>query len=914
MGEVKQKSRRQLIAVLSAAIMFLMVLMPAANVSAAERLTNTGPIDGIDVDPDVGIHNSYAWCGAVFSQGDDDYLWVGTNRDLGGAILSAAEAQLGASDFDFDLIYDISGIPKQSADKAAKIYRYNLNDPEATWEFVYENPAFSGYRKMVVFNGDLYAFAGLTNRTPMPGYQYSAVYRFSSDFEPGVNEPEAVHWTRLPNLSLSNLAMECYRSAFVYDGKLYLGIYDGRIYSTDGTGLVGMTPTNNSVPGTVFHEGWDLVANLGEMYDFAEGGNIWDIIVFNDSLYAFVTGAGFTVFKLTETDGEWAAEQIVGELEDARYPSGLGISGHVAASPFLFNDHVYVTTFANGPVFLAQGAAGNLDYAFNELFVPATIYRFDAEDEWEVVVGDFVGENVAKDKNGTVVPSAGGDMRAGFYPGDNERNPSANQYVWYMAEYQGRLYASTWDVGVFRSMLPAMLALTFAQTYGMGNVAAIMPLITEVSDNFSAVIQSLTAGELAQAIGDISILMKAAAEELQALEIDGPDALSELRGILEKLSADIVDVIEEASFTVIAQISDLRDSLSRLFFAVSQTAPEISVALKDTLSALSTTAFFLFDSSNPAGFDLFYSDDGVNFYPYTVNGLGDPNNYGGRVILPTENYGLLIFTANPFTGCQIWRLDESDKITGDIPGTALIGLNEQISFDVISVGLMPNDASVTLSDGTSVSATIEMIEELDPSFKYYRSTVEVQRNLLGQNVYVETEDPVLLYLYRVTLTGTEEFEGVLTVTIEIDGNILEGNIDLEVKGLVTVDTECSKGIKDLICSLMKENDGTYTCTLIFELLKGFKDPIEMIITGDSVPAYDLVGPDADGRYIATISGIEDNIEVTVTAAAADPVDPLDAVNSDGASDPVNWVLIGAAAAAVAVVLVIIGFYFLRAKP
>jgi len=628
---------------------------------------------------------------------------------------------------------------------------------------------------------------------------------------------------------------------------------------------VNMTPTNNATPGAVYSTGWDLVADLGKMNSNPQGTNIWDIIVYDGSLYAFITGTGFTVFKLTEADGEWTAKQIVGEKEEAQYPAGLGIGGHVAASPFLFNGYVYVTTFANGPVFLAQAAAGNLDMAFNDLYVPATIYRFNADDEWEVVVGDFVGENIAKDKNGTVVPSAGGNMRAGFYPGDNEKNPSSNLYVWYMAEYNGRLYASTWDVGVFRSMLPAMLALTFAQTYGMENVTNILSKITDVRDNLSAVIQILSESDLATALDDISVLLDKATEDIKALDIDGMNTLYEMRGILEQLAYDIVDVMEEAVGEICAPISDLRDSICGLFEAIAATAPELKAALTDTLSALSTTAFFLTDRSDPAGFDLFYSDDGVNFYPYTVNGLGDPNNYGGRVILPTENYGLLIFTANPFTGCQIWRLGDPAEITADIPETVSMKLKEEVSFDVRSVGLMPDDISVTLSDGTAVSATIEMIEELDTSFRYYSSTVEiVEKGILGQKAYEETEYPVHAYLYKVTLTGLSEFEGALDITIGIDGYQFDGAIYLEITGPVTLDIEGSIGVEDMAGYLADGTDG-YIYTLTFVLSEGFGVPIDVIITGDDSLTYDLQGPDADGKYTAVIAGIVDDIVIRVTA-------------------------------------------------
>jgi hypothetical protein len=78
--------------------------------------------------------------------------------------------------------------------------------------------------------------------------------------------------------------------------------------------------------------------------------------------------------------------------------------------------------------------------------------------------------------------------------------------------------------------------------------------------------------------------------------------------------------------------------------------------------------FFLMDTSNPPGFDLYVSEDGVNFSPVTLDGFGDPNNYGGRVLIPSE-YGLFVLTANPFTGGQVWLLGaEPEDTGGDGPG------------------------------------------------------------------------------------------------------------------------------------------------------------------------------------------------------------------------------------------------------
>lgn len=53
------------------------------------------------------------------------------------------------------------------------------------------------------------------------------------------------------------------------------------------------------------------------------------------------------------------------------------------------------------------------------------------------------------------------------------------------------------------------------------------------------------------------------------------------------------------------------------------------------------------------GFDLYVTEDGVNFETVTIDGFGDPYNHGLRVFATTDQ-GLCLGTANPFYGTQIW--------------------------------------------------------------------------------------------------------------------------------------------------------------------------------------------------------------------------------------------------------------------
>ncbi len=62
-------------------------------------------------------------------------------------------------------------------------------------------------------------------------------------------------------------------------------------------------------------------------------------------------------------------------------------------------------------------------------------------------------------------------------------------------------------------------------------------------------------------------------------------------------------------------------------------------------------------NTNPAGFDIYFTSDGINWEPLTRDGFGDQFNYGGRVMKATRSE-MYVGTANPFYGCQVWKVYE----------------------------------------------------------------------------------------------------------------------------------------------------------------------------------------------------------------------------------------------------------------
>ncbi len=67
---------------------------------------------------------------------------------------------------------------------------------------------------------------------------------------------------------------------------------------------------------------------------------------------------------------------------------------------------------------------------------------------------------------------------------------------------------------------------------------------------------------------------------------------------------------------------------------------------------------FLYQANdNPAGFDIYMSQDGINWNALTLDGFGDQFNYGGRVMKSSDNT-MYVGTANPFYGCQVWTVKD----------------------------------------------------------------------------------------------------------------------------------------------------------------------------------------------------------------------------------------------------------------
>ncbi len=100
---------------------------------------------------------------------------------------------------------------------------------------------------------------------------------------------------------------------------------------------------------------------------------------------------------------------------------------------------------------------------------------------------------------------------------------------------------------------------------------------------------------------------------------------------------------------------NLKDQLDKLVNALS----------RDNLRAFGVVLSYLCTAER--GFDMYTTSDGIHFQTITTNGFGDPYNHGCRVFATGENDSwMVIGTANPFYGTQLWKM-RTQTVTPEDP-------------------------------------------------------------------------------------------------------------------------------------------------------------------------------------------------------------------------------------------------------
>lgn len=511
--------------------------------------------------------------------------------------------------------------------------------------------------------------------------------------------------------------------------------------------------------------------------DSIYGGAIWDMASYNGHLYVTIcTGTpenapddnsmqSFAMVRGDKNaDGSYTWTPIVGDKADgARYCFGIdpARTRSGAANLIVYNDYLYIGEYNDEEIALerilfnksksdesGKSSMGGVDCSFvnANLEQSVSIYRMDKDENMGLVVGDRTD----------MFPEGGiSGLTSGF--GRNE-----NQYIWRMQKFDGKLYIGTFDTA---SLLEPIGQFSNGDIIDMtpeewdSQVQRLRDLLDHLLDKKSPDDPIVPVNTLADDDSNEAVEVDDEKTEVAKGFGDLSDALDEAAGDLcdqaATMSADVEDDAayvqkidgEIAYFKSFAdQYQDMLDSYESLKQQYedaygTELPGDIQDALDKLLSAenlkklqsVLTCMYYLRNAER--GFDMYVTEDGVNFTTLTTNGFNDPYNHGLRTFAVT-NQGLCLGTANPFYGCQVWiqrkensenpidpgtpdptkPTDPSQPGGGNQPGGSQTGGNDQSSSTATTVstttkktpkdGSLPHagDSTLTLVLGLLVAA------------------------------------------------------------------------------------------------------------------------------------------------------------------------------------------------------------------
>ena len=512
--------------------------------------------------------------------------------------------------------------------------------------------------------------------------------------------------------------------------------------------------------------------------DSIYGGAIWDMVSYNGHLYATIcTGTpenapddnsmqSFAMVRGDKNaDGRYTWTPIVGdqEADGAKYCFGIdpARTRSGAANLIVYNDYLYIGEYNDEEIALerilfnksdsdesGKSSMGGVDCSFvnANLEQSVNIYRMDKDENMELVVGDRTD----------MFPEGGiSGLTSGF--GRNE-----NQYIWRMQKFDGKLYIGTFDTA---SLLEPIGQFSNGDIIDMtpeewdSQVQRLRDLIDHLLDKNSPDDPIVPVNTLAD--DDSNEAVEVDDEKAEVVEGFGDlsDALEDATGDLCDQAATMSEEVEDdaayvqkidseiAYFKSFAdQYQDMLDSYESLKQQYEDAyGTELPGDIQDAfdkllseenlkkLQSVLTCMYYLHDAER--GFDMYVTEDGVNFTTLTTNGFNDPYNHGLRTFAVT-NQGLCLGTANPFYGCQVWiqrkensenpvdpgtpdptePTDPSKPGGGDQPGGSQTGGNDQSSGTTTTVttttkktpkdGSLPHagDSTITLVLGLLVAA------------------------------------------------------------------------------------------------------------------------------------------------------------------------------------------------------------------
>lgn len=414
-------------------------------------------------------------------------------------------------------------------------------------------------------------------------------------------------------------------------------------------------------------DSFKVIATMSDMFNYPAyryqdsiyGGSIWDMAAYNGSLYVSIctgtpenkpddnTMQSFALIKGDRDDnGKWTWTSVIGDKEkdNAKYTYGIDPertrSG--AANLCVYDGYLYIGEYNDEEIALERVLFDqSCDFMNSNLEQSVNLYRMDENEEIRLVVGD--ADEMFPDGGLT-------GLGSGF-----DRNE--NQYIWRMQVYNNKLYVGTFDTS---SLLEPIGQLTNGD------------LLKMTDEEWQSQIEYIKV--LAELILNKYKTPQLPVAAPATLSISRDDARNMAKSvnnagkISRATAANSENVIELAQ-----EIENTADEKASEEFIATYT--ELSKASKDMTISIGEIIDKIFTEENIAkmtsfvkcaaymstaerGFDIFTLDSNLNVKTVTTNGFGDPYNHGCRTFAVTDD-NLIVGTANPFYGTQIWTLSDN---------------------------------------------------------------------------------------------------------------------------------------------------------------------------------------------------------------------------------------------------------------
>ncbi len=557
------------------------------------------------------------------------------------------------------------------------------------------------------------------------------------------------------------------RGICTYKGKLMISL----------VGLDGAYICETDNPSDA--DSFKVIADMDDLYNYPAyhypdsiyGGSIWDMIEYNDSLYVVLcTGTSdnkpdensmqsFAIVRGdTDSKGQWKWTSVAGDQEKdgAKYTFGIDPertrSG--AANLYVYNDYLYIGEYNDEEIALEKILFNtDCDFINANLKQSVNLYRMDKKENVELVMGD--ADKMFPDGSIT-----------GYGSGFGKKE---NQYIWRMQEFDGKLYVGTFDT--------SSLLETIGQ-FTNGDLLEMTPeeweRQIEYLIDFLRSIQTEPSTGDSQAVTDSNGITAFAETNTKNQALSLADSLEKVEDNIDKgISVNVYEEYKKA-FDGFKNLSDRFSS-----YIQSRFEKVLSSETLNKMKSIITCSAYL--SRAERGFDLYTIDKDMNVETITTNGFGNPYNHGCRVFA-VNNSGLILGTANPFYGTQVWNV----KAVETTPSTTDTSTDPS-STEATNPTTEPTDPTVTNpttepTDPTSAKPTTSSPSLANKSVKKSAGSTYriVVNNAGGKKITYSLDNKKIL---RVSSKGKVTFlkKGSGTVTVKV------GSKKLTFKGTVTSD-------------------------------------------------------------------------------------------------------------------------------